>query len=368
MAGLGLALTGPRLAWAETAGDGARFELFRQKIFLPMQVNGVAATGYLDTGASDLVIDPAFAAKAGLVGVRDVITTGWGQDGSAREADGAVLQIAGVQVTGTATLADISALQRSIGRPFDLFVGRTLFNAFVVEIDFDQQHLKITPREDFQPPLDATHLDMASSGRENALPITLEDQGPFLAGIDLGSSMPLAVTRDLARRIGLLDGRAMSSTVINSLGGASAHPVVTAGAFALGPFALPDIPAVVFDDLPRQAVLGLAVFTRFHLWLDLGRRRMWLRPGAQAGQLFDKDRVGLFTTVEDDGSFRVIHVAEGSPAEAAGFAEGQRLAGVNGRALTELRALDPPPPQAGMALSYQMADGSVRSLVTADYY
>ena len=70
-------------------------------------------------------------------------------------------------------------------------------------------------------------------------------------------------------------------------------------------------------------------------------------PGARIAQPFDKDRVGLYTAIDDDGAFRVILVAPGSPAEKAGFLVGDRMAGVNGQALAQLRVIDPPPPRSG---------------------
>jgi hypothetical protein len=368
LAGASAALLGATAARADDAPAALPFELFRQKIFVPLRLNGVDGTGFLDTGARDLVVDPAFAAKAGVVGVRDIVSAGWGTESPAREADGVVMELAGVQAMGHAQIRDTSVIQRSVARPFDVIVGSNLFDQFVVEIDFDQSQLRVSPHETFMPPPEALRLDLKRSGGEAAAPIQLEAQGPITAGIDLGSSMALAVSRRLAEHVRLLDGRASSSVVINSLGGSGAHTVTTAGGFSLGPFPLPDVPAVVFDSLTHDAVLGLPVFLRFKLWLDLGQQRMWLAPGGKIAQPFDRDRVGLYTTVEDGGAFRVILAAPGSPAEKAGFATGDRMQGVNGRTLADLRVIDPPPPRAGVTLSYTLVDGTVRSLVTADYY
>jgi hypothetical protein len=368
LTGASASLLGATAARADEAPAAIPFELFRQKIFVPLQLNGVDGMGFLDTGARDLVVDPVFAAKAGVVGVRDIVSAGWGAESPAREADGVVMDLAGIRATGHAQIRDTSVIQRSVARPFDVIVGSNLFDQFVVEIDFDQSRLRVSPRETFTPPPEALRLDLKRSAGEVAAPITLEAQGPISAGIDLGSSMALAVSGRLAERVRLLDGRAASSVVINSLGGSGVHTVATAGGFSLGPFPLPDVPAVVFDGLNHDAVLGLPVFLKFKLWLDLGQQRMWLAPGAKIAQLFDRDRVGLYTAVEDSGAFRVILAAPGSPAEKAGFVAGDRMQGVNGRALADLRTINPPPPRTGVALSYTLIDGTVRSLVTADYY
>ena len=368
LAGTGAALFGATAAWADDLPAAIPFELFRQKIFVPLRLNGVEAMGFLDTGARDMVVAPAFAAKAGAVGVRDIVSTGWGAESPAREADNVTLDMAGVQVVGHAQIRDIGVIQRSVARPFDVIVGSTLFDQFVVEIDFDQSQLRVSPREAFSAPPGAFPLDLKRSAGEAAVAVQIEARGPIAAGIDLGSSMALAVSGRLAERVRLLDGRAASSVVINSLGGSGAHPVTTAGGFSLGPFPLPDVPAVVFNTLTHDAVLGLPVFLRFKLWLDLGLQRMWLAPAERIAEPFDRDRVGLYTTVEDSGAFRVILVAPGSPAEKAGFVTGDRMQGVNGRTLADLRTIDPPPPQSGVTLSYTLIDGTVRSLVTADYY
>jgi hypothetical protein len=368
LAGTSAALFGATAAWGDDAPAALTFELFRQKIFVPLRLNGVDGMGFLDTGARDIVVDPAFAAKASVIGVRDIISAGWGAESPAREADNVVLDVAGVQAVGHAQIRDIGVIQRSVARPFDVIVGSNLFDQFVVEIDFDQSQLRVSTREAFSAPPEAFRLDLKRSAGEAAAAIQLEARGPIAAGIDLGSSMALAVSGRLAEHVRLLDGRAASSVMINSLGGSGVHTVTTAGAFSLGPFPLPDVPTVVFDSLTHEAVLGLPVFLRFKLWLDLGLQRMWLAPADKIAQPFDRDRVGLYTTVEDGGAFRVILVAPGSPAEKAGFVSGDRMQGVNGRTLADLRTIDPPPPQAGVTLSYTLVDGTVRSLVTADYY
>ncbi len=119
-----------------------------------------------------------------------------------------------------------------------------------------------------------------------------------------------------------------------------------------------------------RANAGILLFKPFHVTLDLGHDRMWLkRTGAPIA--FPKDRVGMFVTLEDD-HFNVLHVSPGSPADKAGLKKGDQLIAVGGEkvgpgfyASKEANwAKDP----AGTKVDVTKADGQTVTVTLANYY
>lgn len=371
LASLTAGAAGAPRAWAR-AGAPAETEfalrLVNQKIFVPVRINGVEATGFLDTGVSSMVVDSAFAATAGIKPARQTLLTGWGIDQGVDEADNVTLELPGIGVSGaSAVIMPLVDLRRTIGEPFDVIVGRNLFDNFAVELDFDQARVRISSRKGFKPPKPSLALGLKPSGGQLAAPVRVEGH-KLWAAVDLGASMPLSVPAAIADRMGLLTGRPVSDQPATGVGGMQVCPVTMSRSIGIGPYSPPAPPAVVFQDLNHQAVLGLPVFSRFRVWLDYGGRRMFLAPGASYWAPFDKNRVGLYTQVQSDGLAWVTHVSKGSPAEKAGFAVGDRLRRPGTGATSGMRVVRDPQITPGATLRYEMEDGAVRTLLAADYY
>jgi membrane-associated protease RseP (regulator of RpoE activity) len=117
--------------------------------------------------------------------------------------------------------------------------------------------------------------------------------------------------------------------------------------------------------------LGLPILARFRLILDYSHGRLYALPYADAVQApLPKDRLGLFLNREAAG-FAVEFVAPNSPAQAAGFKVGDKIALIDGKAvqawpegaLAELRYS-----ATGTNVAFTMVKGSVRLVKLADYF
>jgi len=80
-------------------------------------------------------------------------------------------------------------------------------------------------------------------------------------------------------------------------------------------------------------IIGADILHRFHVVFDYPGRRMILEKNADFGPPFEFDMSGLRLTAggKDFGTFRVFHVADKTPAQAAGLLAGYEIRTVDGR-------------------------------------
>src|SRR5690606_36447543 len=161
--------------------------------------------------------------------------------------------------------------------------------------------------------------------------------------------------------------RTSESLVIGS-DRASARPILSLPSVEIGGVRFEDVPATIGprDRLASlivgDGVIGVDLLKRFNLVIDFRRSRLWMTPNAASKAPFRRNRTGVVTG--EGGA--VLLVAPGSPAEAAGFAVGETIAGFedeSGAAILNLMEI-----AEGAPITVTMADGSRRKLTAQAYY
>jgi hypothetical protein len=361
------ALTGASVAGAPAAPVRLPMRLLAGKLFVPATVNGVGVAALLDPGSQWSSLDAGLAASAKVASegrfkgqlIQGAVTGAWGRGAGIRLGEAAF-------APDRLVVLDYGPLSRQLGRPILLVLGRDFFERFVADLDFDGGSLVLNAREGFAPPAGLRQVDLRSSRGRMTMPVSIENEPPIWAAVDLGNDLPLILSPGpRARR--LLHGKTVSTALIGGVGSGVVAQVATAARIALAGVTLSQVP---FEVVPRsigfEANLGLPVLQRFRLTLDFGGRRMWLAPGAGLAAPFDKDRTGLNGFL-DDGSLRILHVARGGPAERAGFKAGDSVVAIDGEAVVTANANLAGAP-AGRTLDFALADGSHRRLTLAEYY
>jgi hypothetical protein len=337
------------------------------KLFTPASINGAAVDALLDPGSKWTSIDAGLAAAVGVrserrfVGelIQGRIEGGW--------AKGAAIRLGEAGFTpGRMVVVDYGPLSRQLGRPVQLVLGRDFFERFVWDLDFERGTLVLSPRDGYLAPADARRVDLQASRGRMTMPVTIENEPPLWAAVDLGNDLPLILSPG-PRSKRLLQGKPVSTALIGGAGSGVVAQIATAARVGLAGVTLAQVP---FEVAPRsigfEANLGLPVLRRFRLSLDFGGRRMWLAPGLALATPFEKDRTGLNGFI-DGGTLRILHVARGGPAERAGFKAGDAVVAIDGEAVVTANAnlADAPP---GRTLDFALSDGTHRRLTLADYY
>ncbi|MBS0296949.1 MAG: aspartyl protease family protein [Proteobacteria bacterium] len=366
-------------SFAAGDADWTPFDFFREtRIFMQGHVNGHATEILLDSGAGMTCLDKAFADAIGIKADANIPVQGAGgtvQGGYARGID---ISIGGfVLKNSNALILDFGPVAAKMGHAMPVVLGRSVFDAAVVDIDFPNQRIAFRDPEAFKAPAGAVALPLAqtATGVRDVM-VSLEGKAPVASTFDLGNGSALLVSQPYAAQEKLLEGRRSSTTLSGGVGGLSVHDVAMVKRLSLGGVDLKDVPAVINRDpreLPSRGLnVGISVWKRFRLMVDYRRATLWLTPDARAvATPFRKDRTGLGAQPNAD-HLLVAHVAPGGPGEAAGFKVGDRIVAVDAAPVTPEFIRGPGgfwgSGPAGATVKLTLADGTVRALTLADYY
>ena len=370
-----------RLPAGRSATDWLPVDLhLKRYVYLHGEVNGVETDVVLDSGAGMTVLDASFARKLNLRPEGELEARGTGGNVGAGLVSGVTVKLAGIELGPlSAAVIDLSDVGRRLGRPLPVILGKELFHALVVDLDYPASRIRFLDAPSFRYGGPGRKLDLipAEDGHKSVT-LAIEGGEPVVVGLDTGQGGALSVFRHYADARSLLAGRPVSETRSGGVGGATTMKVATLRSVTIAGYELRNVPAAfqatdvrgAFDTKRQEGNLGAGLLSRFRVLFDYSRSALWLEPGPALDAPFPKDKCGLGLQWAD-GALAVVFVAPGSPAAAAGWNEGERLAALDGepagpdygKAL--VRWADA---KAGTRIRLTLADGTERSLVLEEYY
>ena len=163
------------------------FDLFRgNRMFIAAQINGHQTLAMLDTAASVTTVNRAYAESIGLPHGFKIPAKGAGGVTEAEFVSGLRLDIAGLQVSDASVgVMDLVPIERSIGRPINVILGRDFFNHAVVSIDWADKRLTVSSPTAFRPNASATVLELKKVGAFNTIPVSIAGAPPVDALFDV---------------------------------------------------------------------------------------------------------------------------------------------------------------------------------------
>ena len=327
-------------------------------LILIARVGGEAAFVILDNGAAYTMADRSFGARAPSAMSPRVM---------ARTLP--VIELGPLVSLPARSTLDLAAFSAAHQKPISAIVGMDLFQAGVIDLDFVTRTLTLSAAPG-EAPSGGRAVDLIPRpGLKHTVTMSIEGGAPFQALLDLGAGNALLVKPPLAERLGLIGERTPSTRLSTGVTGegqrldfirrtGSAKSVAFAGA------ELTDVPFEVGEFATGgEALIGLPILRRFALRFDLGSDRLWASESARLREPFMREMVGLQAQLTNRGLY-VFHIARGSPAAAAGFANGETIATINGGPPNPaiLRT-----PKAGETLEFALLNGTVRTLTTARF-
>jgi predicted aspartyl protease len=342
-------------------------------IRVAVTIAGVAASAIIDSGAGRAVLDRDFAQRHGI-GLRQ----GFNVAGITGNAKGELADVFDVDL-GELSLAGLSAGVLDLnpypvpGEPrVDLIIGRELFDALVVDIDFQVETVEfLEPNAAHNFKGFAVPLQVGPRGTPY-IDITIEGRSMSVA-FDLGYNAALLLSPQFVADVDLLKGRPTSTVASRGAEGVGIGRVAILSSLGIGPLKLHGVPTEIPAtwNRPSPGVIGLEVLKRFRIATDYSHGRLWLEPYAD---LLDKpiarDRSGI-GAVPTAAGLSIIHVAEGSPAEKAGLKRGDTIVKIDGEAVDTRYILSHPRMgvrPAGTVFHLTLADGRDLVVTLADYY
>ena len=339
LAGIYPVVAGAQIATpAVTTVPGAQaeipFDLYRgNRIVLKGTVNGTATEMLLDSGAGVTTIDRDFAKAIGLKKGMRISALGSGGTQQAELVQDVTLEAGNLKLSGvTVAVIDLDSIEKAIGRPIPVILGRELFMNSVVGFDFERQRMTLSPSASFAAPAGATPVALKREGTLHFVPISVDGLPPVDAALDLGNGGAVSLSSEYRQAHPKLDALPYAIGLAGGVGGVHETKRVTLPKLEMAGFSFSGVPAdlgsVAKGPYAGRANAGIQLFKPFQLTLDLGHDRMWLKRTGRAAE-FSKDRAGMFLVLEDD-HFNVLHVSPGSPAAKAGLKKGDRIIAVEG--------------------------------------
>jgi hypothetical protein len=274
---------------------------------------------------------------------------------------------------------DLSDIEWRLGRTMPVILGKEVFHALAVDIDYPNGRIRFLDPEKFRYEGPGRRLAvLPGADGHKLLTLSVEGLPEALVTLDTGQGGALTLFKRYADDNRLLDNRRTSRAFGGGVGGTVEFAVARLKTVTIAGFELHDVPTAfhgddvggAFDTTKQAGNLGTGILNRFRVIFDYKHDCLWLEPGAGFDEPHLWDRTGL-TVHRDDTALVVEHVAPGSPADAAGWQPGERITALDDTLVdgdwwkiwAEWSRSAP-----GVMAKLTMADGTVRTLALADYF
>lgn len=350
------------------------------RIYIPSKVNGHEVELLLDSGADVTVFDTAFAKSLGLKLEGEAVANGTGGQTPVQMTRNAEIVIGSMTLhIPVVMVMDLSDVSKRLGMPMPAILGADVFKQLIVDLDFGRSTIAFDEPAGFTPPPGAVTVPVIEQEGVRTVPASIEGGPEVQVDFDIGNGSPLLVFPAYWQPHKMLDNRKVSSRLGGAVGGSREEKVAIVRTLTFAGHTFHDVPAQfslpganAVDSDHSVANIGLPIYSRFRMITDYPHDRLFMVPNARGIDApFRKDRAGLNTVFEGD-HLRVVYVAPGSPAEAAGWKAGEQVTAIDGKPIgagyngsDQSRWLYG---AAGKAVTLKTADGAVRKLVLKDYF
>jgi hypothetical protein len=322
-------------------GDSAEvpFRFIENHIFVPVTINCRESLWILDTGASVSVIDLGYAEELGLPLSGEILA-----EGATNTVELAFTTLPPFTVGGiefgeqqVAALDFVGLFRRLSDLEVLGILGYDFLSRFVTKVDYANEVLTFYDPESFEYTGNGTALDAPLVDNLFRADATVDGVYAGRWMLDLGAGgmyfqTPFAIAHGLGRREGVLG-------VVHGAGGRSLRRRSRYEAIQFGGYTVekPVISRADYNpdaqgELPEGQLagnLGNSLFRHFVLYLDYDRQQVIVEKGQDFGRHFPEDMSGL-SLWRPEEACEVLYASPGTPADKAGFREGDVVVTING--------------------------------------
>lgn len=342
---LGYALLAPAMPTQPIAT--ATFELFHNRVYLPVSVNGEGLKMVLDSGAAMSGLSESIVRKLGLVTQGKAQVVG---NGEIRLPVSFTKKI--TFRLGEAELKEDSVavipygdLESHEGRHIDGVIGVDLFRRYVVKIDYAGRAITLYEPKSFQyvgtGSIVPLHFKGGAALFSASIEVTGKERLPAEIAVDSGTYSALRLYRPFTRRHHLpYYGTKTISSFGFGLGGEYAEVLGRVEALDIGPFRLPQ-PETSFSTAQGgvtasgayDGTIGGEILRRFQVTFDYPHQQLILEPNNDFAAPFASNAAGLLLIAAGSElqTILVDHVLSGTPAETVGVQRGDVLLTIDGQ-------------------------------------
>jgi hypothetical protein len=294
-----------------------------------------------DTGCGGISLDSTTAERLKLVPrISPLTVRGIGGLRQQRLLDGMSLHLGNITLDSlTMQVSNYEILTSVYGEPIDGIIGYTFFSRYLVKVDYDSSRIDIYSKGDVRYPKGGFLLRPRLLG----LPMLqgeLNDARDISSRFyfDTGAGLCLLFSSNFTSDSAVFGPKKKKPVRAEGagLGGKAEMQLTTLKTFTLGPFHFRQIPTYIFDDsndltsYPELGgLIGNDLLRRFNLILNYDRSEIYILPNGAFNQPFDYSYSGVIIGLIR-GKIVVTDVMKDSPAEKAGFQEGDIILEING--------------------------------------
>ncbi len=315
------------------------FQFIERHIFLPVVVDCSESLWVLDSGASASVIDRGYAESLGLELSGEIKGQGAGNTVDVAFATLPPFSVRGIEFEEQqiAVIEFVGLFRRISDLEVVGVLGYDFLSRFVTRVDYANSMLTFYDPKEFEYEGDGTVLDAPL--RENLFSVEATVDGVHKGQwmLDLGAGgmtfhAPYAKEHDLAGREGVFGvGFGAGGRIMHHR---SEYETVEFGGYTME---RPRISMAGSDEEMTGAFsggelvgnLGNTLFRHFVLYLDYENQQVVVEKGDDFETEFPWDRSGLQLWRPEEAC-EVLYVSPGTPADEAGFHEGDTVLSING--------------------------------------
>jgi len=281
---------------AHTPAAAEPSEATRNRLYVPVTVNGQRTLALLDSAAEMTILDDDFAARLGLNPAGSAVAHGSGAATmEARFADHVRIELNGISLDLRVAVMDLDEMSsRLLGRPVDMLLGRELFDANRLWIDIATGWIE---RAGADAPR-GIRLALGEHRGVPTIPAAIEGQPPVQAAFDLGNGNEVLIGRAYAERLGLTaSSRIVERRSGGGLGGARDFDIVVLRTLTLAGQEFHDVRAAIDPgETASDLNIGTSLLRNFTITADFPNHAIWLRrrPAETAsGALSDRPPIRI---------------------------------------------------------------------------
>lgn len=314
------------------------FQFIEDHIYVPVTVREKERLWVLDSGAGKSVIDLNYATELGLSVEGEIKGVGAGHTVSISLTTLPGFTIQGLQFSEQKiiTLEMTPLFQRVLGLEVVGILGYDFLSRFITKIDYAHELISFYDPETFVYNGNGRVVDAPLVDNMFVVPMTVDEQysGKWL--LDVGAD-GLSFHYPFAHKNQFLDRPGINCVEFGA-GGAFTSRMVRFRTAALAGFVteqpIISIPLQkgegTFAKTERIGNIGNELLRHFVLYLDYKNQRVILEQGDDFNKQFPRDKSGLQILYTEDGNIEVFSVPAQTPAEKAGFKQGDIIQSING--------------------------------------
>jgi predicted aspartyl protease len=251
-------------------------EVFNNRLFIPVTVNGERTEALLDSAAELTIVDDDFARALNLASTGSAAAHGSGAATmEARFADHVAVEAIGVSIELRVGILDLDEVGgRLIGRPVRMLLGRDLFDQARLRIDIAGGTI-----EEYDGAPRGVRLPLGEHRGTPTVPAAVEGHAAVQAVFDTGNGSMVLVGGAYARRIGLTGARIVAHEEGGGLGGARRRDIVVLRSLTLAGRTFRNVRAAIDPgETASDLNVGTSILRHFLITTDFPHRAVWLEP------------------------------------------------------------------------------------------